>query len=258
MKKNKFSMKSNFKKPEVVLVLPVFSTNLSFLKIINDNCTKLAVAMPDVNWTVIIINDGSIVVPRVNEMFQNLSADINYYYYHYKTNKGKGHAVRFGFHKAQDADIFIYSDYDFPFGTKAVIKTVNILRRKDADIVAGDRGIHYLSFLPFSRKIITVLARIVNAKIFRLNFTDTQAGLKAMNNRGVPVILQTTINGFLFDLQFVKDAEQQGLKIHALPVNSTKDIQLKNFRMSIICTEIKNLLGLIFKKRDTENRYSSY
>ncbi|GAC1602334.1 MAG: hypothetical protein NVS3B8_13860 [Chitinophagaceae bacterium] len=219
---------------------------------------ELAIAMPDINWTVIIINDGSPAVPSVNELFQHLSARINYYYYHYKINRGKGYAVRLGFNKAANADVFIYTDYDFPFGIKAVVNAVNILRRKEADIVAADRGSQYLSFLPFPRRIITRLNRIINAKVLKLHFTDTQAGLKGMNNRSLPLMLHTSINGFLFDLQFIRNAVQQRLRIHGLPVTCTKDIQLKNFRISIIYTEIKNLLILLFKQSKKQNILSSY
>jgi len=251
-------MNISLKKLEVVLVLPVFAANTSFLKVINDNCLELAVAMPDVNWTVIIINDGSRVIPSQKELFQHLCANTNYCYYHYETNKGKGYAVRLGFIKAADADIFIYTDYDFPFGTEAVIRTVNILRWRQADIVAADRGNHYLSYLPFPRRIITSLSRMLNAKVLKLNFTDTQAGLKGMTNRSLPVMLHTSVDGFLFDLQFMQSAEQQQLSVYALPVTCTKGIQLKNFKLSIICREIKNLFIILFNQTNKENILSTY
>ncbi len=251
-------MNINLKKIEVVLVLPVYAGNTLFLPVINYNCTELVKRMPEVNWTIIIVNDGSQPVPSEKEFFQNLSATINYRYYHYESNKGKGYTVRFGLNKAPEADMFIYTDYDFPFGTKAVINSVNILKQKETDIVAADRGRCYITILPFSRKIITRLTRLINSKVLKLNFKDTQAGLKGMNNRSLPVMLHTTINGFLFDLQFIKKAEQQRLRIHALPVECRKNIKLKNFRLPVILAEIKNLFILLFCKNEKENTLSSY
>ena len=251
-------MNINLKKLEVVLVLPVYAGNTLFLPAINNNCMELVKRMPEVDWTIIIINDGSQSVPSKKEFFQNLSGNINYHYYHYESNMGKGYAVRFGLNKAAEADVFIYTDYDFPFGTKAVIDVVNILKQKETDIVAADRSRHYLPILPFSRKIITRLTRFINSKILKLNFKDTQAGLKGMNNRSLPVMLHTTINGFLFDLQFIKKAEEQRLRIHALPVECRKHIKLKNFMLLVILKEVKNLFILLFSKNEKENTLSSY
>lgn len=252
------SINTNLKKPEVVLVLPVFSGGTLFLAAINENCLELVKKMPFVNWTILIINDGSVVLPSENTIFQNLSASINYHYYHYENNMGKGYAVRFGLNKAPEADIFIYTDFDFPFGTAAVINAVNILLQDEADVVAADRGSRYLSFLPFSRKIITRAIRIINSKVLKLNFTDTQAGLKGMNSKSLPAMLCTSINSFLFDLQFIRNAAQQRLRIYALSVECTKNIQLKNFRLGVIWKELKNLFILLFKTHAKENSFSSY
>ena len=250
-------MINSFRKIEVALVLPVFSSHTSFLKEINRNCIELAIAMPDVNWTVIIINDGSIVIPSQNELSKQLFADISYYYYHYENNRGKGYAVRFGLNKAADMDLFIYTDYDFPFGTDAVISTVNILRQQKAEIVAADRGANYLSYLPIPRRVITKISRFINSKILKLNFTDTQAGLKGMTNRSLPVMLHTITNGFLFDAEFIRAAEQEHLQIQVLAVACAKDIELKNFSLSTIYTELKNLISVLFKTRRRNATQSS-
>ncbi|MBS1669055.1 MAG: glycosyltransferase [Bacteroidetes bacterium] len=250
-------MNINLKKLEVALVLPVYKNNTFFLSVINTYCMELVKRAPEFCWTIIIVNDGSQAVPSESELFLKLSDCINYKYYHYQNNMGKGYAVRFGLSKAVVADIFIYTDYDFPFGTQAVINAVNILKQREADIVAADRGEGYLTILPFARKIITRLLRLVNTIFLKLNFKDTQAGLKGMNNRGKVFMLQTTTNGFLFDLQFIKNAEDHCLRIHPLPVDCRKHIELKNFRMNIIYSEIKNLFTLLIGKNE-KNTIPSY
>ena len=79
-------MKITHQKLNVAVVLPVFSDNTAYLSVINTNCKALLKAMPEVNWKIIIINDGSSIVPDESQLVKYLTADINCYYYHFQNN----------------------------------------------------------------------------------------------------------------------------------------------------------------------------
>ena len=236
-------------KIKITLVLPVYSSDASFITIINKNCAALAKSMPAVNWTVIIVNDGSPVQVQPDFVRAQLTAPVNYQYIHYPQNKGKGFAVRFGFSRAPSSDIFIYTDYDFPFGVESIRETADILLENKAAIVAGIRGRDYYQSLPVFRQFVTSSVRLFNKYIFRLQAFDSQAGLKGMNKYALAVLQQTTLNGFLFDLQFIRKAQQRQHPICCLPVDCNKQLIFKNFTWALVYKEIKTVTFHLLKKK---------
>jgi len=66
-------------------------------------------------------------------------------------------------------------------------------------------------------------------------------------------MLHTSVNSFLFDLQFIRNAEQQRLQIQPLPVRCIKNIQLKNFTVPVICKEVRQLIILLVSNHPKQN-----
>ena len=232
-------------KTSAVLVLPVYSHNQAFLSIINLNCKMLVAKSPAVNWTIVIVNDGSPVQVTKRQLQKELTAPVRFLYYHYTENKGKGYAVRFGLLKAGDADIFMYTDYDFPFGSLALVRAATLLAIGQFDVVTGDRGEDYIKLLPYSRKLLTRGTRLINRRLLGMRCTDTQGGMKAFNNRGMPAMLYTGINGFLFDLAFIREIEKQDLRLAKLPVYCAPGIKMRNFSLRTLLKELRNLVLIL-------------
>ncbi len=228
-----------------VLVLPVYVHNNSFLSVINRNCQILAAKCPAINWTIVIVNDGSPVQVTKRQLQKELTAPVRFLYYHYTENKGKGYAVRFGLLKAGDADIFMYTDYDFPFGTLALVRAATLLAIGQFDVVTGDRGEDYIKLLPYSRKLLTRGTRLINRRLLGMRCTDTQGGMKAFNNRSLPAMLYTGINGFLFDLAFIREVEKQDLRLARLPVYCASGIKMRNFSLRTLIRELGNLMLIL-------------
>lgn len=235
-------------KKEAVLVLPVFANNPSFLSIINKNCKVLYSKCPLINWTIVIVNDGSPLVISQQQLKEELTANIRFLYYHYPENKGKGYAIRFGLLKAGDADIFMYTDYDFPFGPMALVRAASLMATGDYDVVSGDRGDDYLALLPVFRKILTRSTRKLNRHLLGMRCTDTQAGLKVFNNRSLPSMLYTGIDGFLFDMAFIRAVERQNLRLARMPVHCPPAQKMKNFGLKTLLRELGNLYAILRDK----------
>jgi hypothetical protein len=124
--------------------------------------------------------------------------------------------------------------------------------QKGTDIVTGCRRKgNYFSSLPFKRRMVSKGLIIFNRQFLRLPVYDTQAGIKGFNKYGRAMFLKTTINRFLFDMEFILLASKvKGMVIQSLPVNITHETKLSDFGMSVMRQEFKNLLTIVFKKKD--------
>jgi hypothetical protein len=69
-------------------------------------------------------------------------------------------------------------------------------------------------------------------------------GLKGFNNKGKAAFLSTTIDRYLFDLEFVFLAARMKLNIAKVPVNLRDGVVLSKLNVRILATEGLNFLGL--------------
>jgi glycosyltransferase involved in cell wall biosynthesis len=172
----------------------------------------------------------------------------------YAENKGKGFALREGIKNA-GSPYCVYSDYDFPFGV-AIIADIYKNLLKGADIVTGCRqNGNYIDKATFKRKLISNGLMFLNKVVFKLPVNDTQAGIKGFNRYGKKFFLDTTINRFLFDLEFILLASKMDdMIITPLNVSVTDDVRLTNFGFKTLVHEGKNLFKLISRKYAKTNK----
>jgi glycosyltransferase involved in cell wall biosynthesis len=197
---------------------------------------------------VIVVNDGS--QNRFTEK------EIHYLQTHipsvnaicYAENRGKGFALRTGVAETK-TPYCIYSDNDFPFGLNIIREMYDALQN-GTDIVTGCRTHgNYFRHLPFKRKLASRGLAFVNKYILRLPVTDTQAGIKAFNDKGKALFLQTQTDRFLFDMEFILLAgKQTGMEIREIDVNIVPGIKMSDFSRKIMKQEFKNLIRIILKK----------
>lgn len=196
-----------------------------------------------------IVNDGStknfyegLVV--IKKQLQNIKI------ISYDTNRGKGYALREGVKRTQNEHC-IYCDYDFPFGIGAVLNVAKELIH-GADIAAGCRKQgNYFKSIPLKRIVVSKALLFFNKRILRLSIADTQAGLKGFNKYGKMLFLQTKVDRFLFDLEFILSANRfDDVVLKPIDVNFCETAQLSNFKLKVLRQEMINLVKIIFAKRD--------
>jgi len=166
----------------------------------------------------------------------------------YQENLGKGYALRWGI-SASTADYCIYSDGDFPFGT-GIIRKIYERLREGMDIVIGCRmDGNYFRYLPWKRKVTSKGLIFINKYVLRLPIADTQAGIKGFNQTGRSLFLRTSINRFLFDMEFIWIASRvKHVKIHRIKVDITRDVKVTNFNNRILRQELANLVFFLIRK----------
>jgi glycosyltransferase involved in cell wall biosynthesis len=200
---------------------------------------------------VIVVNDGSQnrftekEIAYLKENIPSVEAIC------YQENKGKGFALRTGVANALTG-CCIYSDNDFPFGL-GVIREMYDALQQGSDIVTGCRTKgNYFRHLPFKRKVASKGLAFINKYVLRLPVTDTQAGIKAFNQKGKNIFLQTTTERFLFDMEFILLAGKAGLHITEINVNVVPGVKMSDFSRKIMKQEFRNLIKIVLNKRNAK------
>ncbi len=194
----------------------------------------------------IIVNDGSSKSFNETEVRSFFSKYPVIKIISYSENKGKGYALREGAKQAK-GDLIIYTDVDFPYTHESFQKIYNSLKNEDVDVAIGIRGEEYYTHLSKSRVRISKLLRWFIKKFLRIPTDDTQCGLKGMNQKGKQVFLQTTIDRYLFDLEFIFLSARQKLSIKTVEVELRPEIQLSKMNWKILLQEFGNFLKIFAK-----------
>lgn len=151
-----------------------------------------------------------------------------------------------GFEKVV-TDYILYTDHDFPYTLDSMSRVLEMLQR-GVDVVVSTRDKAYYDCLPFSRRLISRFVRGCNRYLLRMNYSDTQAGLKGFNRKGRFVFLSTCIDTYLFDLEFVyKACHHPALVIEEIPVKLREAVCFPVFGIE---TYWKELLRICISSRD--------
>lgn len=197
--------------------------------------------------SIILVNDGStrgISQQDIKVLQQKIPSFIladNH------VNKGKGYALRKGVALAT-TDIIIYTDIDFPYATQSIAAVYNTLCTDDCDIAIGVKDKNYYTKVPIVRKYISKLLRMFTGIIFSLPVTDTQCGLKGFKIDAKNVFLTTTIDRYLFDLEFIRKAHKQKFKIQAIAVRLNDNVVFRKMNYRLLMGEAVNFIKLIFSR----------
>jgi glycosyltransferase involved in cell wall biosynthesis len=192
----------------------------------------------------IVVNDGSphnateLNFNRLKEILPKVSV------VSYEVNRGKGHALRQGV-ATSEADYQLVTDADFPYTVESM-RQVAIVLRESGGIVAGNRDTAYYDRVPMFRRWLSKALRWVLRNLLRQPVDDSQCGLKGFDRAGKTVFLQTTIDRFLFDLEFLMLANGK-VKVTPVPVQLRDGVVFSQVGLKILATEGGNFLKLLFK-----------
>ncbi len=159
-------------------------------------------------------------------------------------NQGKGAAVRSGVAEAK-YPLIIFTDVDFPYTRDSFLKVLTALQN-GADVAIGVRPASYYHSLPKSRVVISKTLRFIIRNLLRIPTDDTQCGLKGFNEKGRETFLNTTINRYLFDMEFITLAARKKLSIQLVEVHLKLGIQMAAMPVSVLLQEGRNFLKILF------------
>lgn len=131
-------------------------------------------------------------------------------------SNGKGWAIRQGIQEAK-GDIVCFIDGDLEIHPKMIKRLIPFL--EDYDVVVGVKPISGL----LSRRILTYLSRIYLALFFSLK-VDSQTGIKLFKKEA---LCEFYNNGFLFDLEILSVAKQNGFRMIEVPIEANVTRRMK-------------------------------
>lgn len=230
----------------VDIVLPCYNPQSGWEKIVIDNYNSLKLYFPNSINKLIIVNDGSqIINTNAVEYLQNSLAG-ELIFYSYSNNMGKGYALREAV-KLSEADVIVYTDIDFPYTNESMHNVISLLLSNSTDIVVGVRNEEYYGHISTQRKVISKLVKWMLRTFLRLKVTDTQCGLKGFLKSSKALFTSTTINRYLFDMEFIYLASKNNsVRIKSETVMLRDGVTLGKLNWKILRTEMFNFLKILF------------
>ncbi len=202
----------------------------------------------DEDIEVILVNDGSTHTITDKDLVDFFSeSEANFSYLESATNKGKGHAIRWGVEQAE-GDLIIYTDIDFPYTTDSFLNVYHALRSNCCDVAVGVKDEQYYKHVPFIRRSLSRMLRVMTRSLLSIPITDTQCGLKGFKRTVADTFTDTKINRYLFDLEFIRKAHKCGFKILPIDISLNKDVQFRRMNYSILFPELLNFFKIMSKK----------
>jgi len=224
------------------IVCPVYNPHAGFIDKLKKCINDIRAHYPTRQIHLIISNDGSdrgFDSSVKSEIIQSIDdAEIID-----NTHKGKGSAVRSGI-AASKAKYAVYTDIDMPYSINSVITIMDYLL-KGYDLVIATRDDEYYSNLTLKRKILSYGSKLLNRIFLGIRHTDTQGGLKGLSIMAKRAMAKTSIDGFLFDTQFVKIATEDNLSIIDIKAKLNPGIRMSNFSNKAIVSELRNFFIIL-------------
>jgi hypothetical protein len=138
------------------------------------------------------------------------------------------------------------TDADFPYKISSMKSLVETLLEKGG-IAAGNRDTGYSAHVPWFRRVISKVLRWTLRNVLRQPISDSQCGLKGFDNEGKKLFLTTTIDRFLFDLEFLMLAKGKVL-VSPVPVELRDGVVFSKVGLRILATEGRNFITLLLKR----------
>lgn len=211
-----------------------------------DRFHALQTALSDLTTDIglVVVNDGS---PRnvTDEKLARLRELIpGVHIVNYSENRGKGYALRQGV-QASAGDFYLVTDFDFPYTLESMRRIVQTLMERGG-VAAGNRDTAYYAHVPLFRRLLSRFLRWMLRNLLRQPIGDSQCGLKGFDQAGKAIFLTTTIDRFLFDLEFLMLANGR-VPVTPVPVELRPGVVFSKVGWKILATEGRNFLKLLFR-----------
>ncbi|OGC57555.1 hypothetical protein A3H26_03270, partial [candidate division WWE3 bacterium RIFCSPLOWO2_12_FULL_36_10] len=174
----------------------------------------------------------------------------------YRTNRGKGFAIRFGMYRAK-GDFIAFIDAGMEIDANGISMILEHMIWYKADIIVGSKR-HQASKVNYTimRKIYSWGYHFGVKLLFRLKLTDTQVGLKVFRREVLKKILpRLVVKQFAFDIELLAVAHRLGFtRIYEAPVEMHLDFIDSSFQKSLfldplIRNILRDTLGVFYRMK---------
>jgi glycosyltransferase involved in cell wall biosynthesis len=196
------------------------------------------------NYEIIVVNDGS-TDETERAVRSRLESDPKIKLISYAQNIGKGYAVRKGTAEAK-SDVIILLDSDSDIDAEHIAAYVRALKQYDM-VIASKRNPLSNYEAPFVRKILSTSFNVLVKLFVGIQYSDTQAGLKAFRRSAFETIVKMgLVKRFAFDVELLALASLLKLRVVEAPVK----VQISSgFSLKSIMYMALDLLGIVYRLR---------
>ncbi len=228
------------------LVLPCYNPAPGWEQVVYSNYFSFCASVGEEVELLIVLDGESDNV--TNEQLSILTAQIkSLTIIRCSSNRGKGYAIRKGVEKAK-CDIIMYTDIDFPYSQESMLTLYGKLKQDECDVAIGIKNDFYYAQVPFVRRQISRYLQFFIKLFLSMPVTDTQCGLKGFKRSVAPLFLKTTIDRYLFDLEFVRNCyKSKQFRIQAIPVTLNENVHFRKMNFRILLPEMFNFIKLLLK-----------
>lgn len=228
------------------IVLPCYNPQPGWAQRVVEQYKAIS-ALLGVPVEIILVNDGSTAIVSEQEVNVLKTAIPSFIYMSYPRNRGKGYALRKGV-AAAGSGIIIYTDIDFPYAVDSLVAVYKALNDENYDAAPGIKDKNYYAKVPVVRRYISQALRFLIGLFFRIPVTDTQCGLKGFKKHVQPIFLSTTIDRYLFDLEFIRLLYRKGYKVKPVPVSLNDNVVFRRMNYKLLLPELFNFLKIAIRK----------
>jgi len=160
-------------------------------------------------YETIVVNDGSTdKTKQIVERFTNVKV------ISHPKKLGKGAALKTGI-KNSTGDVLVFMDGDNQFDSSEIPRLVDLIQKKDADLVLGVRD---FSTIPLWRRITNELSRFAIWLITNKKFRDPLVGFRAVSKNCIKQI-ELKRNDFRTETEMLIKFKKIGCRIEEIPVS---------------------------------------
>lgn len=225
------------------IVCPCYNPSADLISNLGQSLGELRNLYPDKRLHLIVVNDGSSCNFGPQEQAALVLAipdaeviDI--------PHAGKGGAIRAGIARSE-APHTIYTDIDMPYAMESMRQVIDRVFA-GVDVVIAVRNQSYHAKLSPMRKLMSYGSKMLNRMFLNISHTDTQGGLKGLSPRAREIMLNTQIDNFLFDTEFVVMASRQRcLNIEEIETTLREGIVMSKMSAKIMFRELKNFFLIV-------------
>jgi glycosyltransferase involved in cell wall biosynthesis len=233
----------------VDIVIPVYNEERALPVSIPALCRYLESYIP-YRWSVTIADNASI--DRTLEVATNLAAADPRVKVLHLEEKGRGRALKAAW-LASEADIVSYMDVDLSTNLSSFMPLIAPLATGHSEVAIGSRlSKGAVVTRQWKREVISRTYNLMIKLAFRNRFSDAQCGFKALTREAAETLLPLVENNqWFFDTELLLLAEEQGLRIHEVPVDWVEDLDT---RVKIVSTVMEDVKGLWRVRKERLNR----
>jgi len=171
--------------------------------------------------------------------------------YGYRSNRGKGYAVRYGMARAK-GDPVAFIDSGMDINPQGIPLLLSQMEWYDSDVIVGSirHSASKVVGYPPKRKLFSYGYHWFVGFLFGLNITDSQRGIKIFRRKVLEKVLpRLLVKKFAFDIEILAVARHLGFKkIHDGPVEmDARKMKYSSIRLTTIFTMLIDTLAVFYR-----------